>query len=196
MRGIDRDMAGMRAVAVGADRGRERALRLDAGELGRACALLARRCTMPSAIDDLLVGKAEALGRRLGDRGEQIVAAVHHRRAAHHHRARREGAEAFAQIGGRAVQDLAPARTAASASRRRPAPAWSRAPAPAPTSRHRRSPSRPARRAARAVLLAGAAAFDERHRRETVIAAVDQSGPAAASSRPSRSRSSARSKVA
>ena len=41
---IDRDMAGVRAVAVGADRGGEGALRFEAGEIGEA----SRACRRPS----------------------------------------------------------------------------------------------------------------------------------------------------
>ena len=40
---IDRDVAGVSAIAIGADRGREGAVRLEAGELGEAARTSARR---------------------------------------------------------------------------------------------------------------------------------------------------------
>ena len=147
-------------------------LGFEAGEVGEACALLPG-ADLAARHRDLLVGKAEALGRRGADRGDEIVAAVHHGGAAHHHGAGREGAEALAQIRGRAVQN-------AHALERQLERVGGdlRQGGLEPLPQHRRAHAHGHRAVAldrdARVLLARAAALHERNGSEAMVAAVDQ----------------------
>ena len=100
--GVDGHVAGMGAIAVGADCGGEAAFRLDTRKVRKRRALLAG--ADPSVRDsDLRIGVAEALRRRSTDCVEQILATVQHGRAAHHHGTGREAADTLAQMRGRAM---------------------------------------------------------------------------------------------